>query len=399
MKRTLKTILPMFLFLAIVTPSLSVHPSLCLQDAEAYSVYGVVYYSIGRLDGISVELLQDMDEWWKEPPLYSTMTVDGHYQFDLVPPGSYQIRAFGPTTEYVGWVGFPVEVVSEDVEQDIDLPKDLYLLSPENNSAVTTLTPTLFWEANSEAATYTIQINFAEDWELVEFGYSSSTSYTVQTELSICVQYAWSVDAYDAQDHWVGTTQPEESYFTVIAGTVCVTISPGVNVTVSPTTGLTLTFDNVESAGYVTAQDTLTPSAPALGNLVGKYCDIAVTAKYSGNVMIGLAYDDTNMTLDRESTLQMMQYTPIPGDVVNYGQVNILDIAFIATCFGTTPASPHWNATADINGDGNINILDIGTCAVNFGKTAEWTNVTTYVDTELNVVYGETTHFSIIGIH
>jgi hypothetical protein len=94
-----------------------------------------------------------------------------------------------------------------------------------------------------------------------------------------------------------------------------------------------------------------------------------------------------------------MQYAPIAGDVVDYGQVNIVDIASIAKCFATTPNSTSWNTAVDINGDGVINIVDISVCAVNFGKTSQWTSTTTHVDTENNVVYGETTHFSIIAIH
>ncbi len=181
--------------------------------------------------------------------------------------------------------------------------------------------------------------------------------------------------------------------------TVFMDIMVGVNVTAYPTSGLGLTFPSVTVEGYVTADKTSTVEAPLLPDLVGEYYDIRVTATYSGKVMVSLAYDDTDMTQQQESSLQMMQYTPIQGDVLDYGRLNILDISFVAKCFGTTSASPGWDPAADITGDGNINIIDISTCAKNFGKTAEWTNITSYVDTELNIVHGETAHFSFIGIH
>jgi hypothetical protein len=42
---------------------------------------------------------------------------------------------------------------------------------------------------------------------------------------------------------------------------------------------------------------------------------------------------------------------------------------------------------------------DISYAARNFGKTTQWTDITTHVDTINNIIYGETTHFSLIGIH
>jgi hypothetical protein len=49
--------------------------------------------------------------------------------------------------------------------------------------------------------------------------------------------------------------------------------------------------------------------------------------------------------------------------------------------------------------DGKVDMRDIGLVAKNFGRTATWVNITTYVDTTNNIIYGTTTHFSIIAIH
>jgi len=166
--------------------------------------------------------------------------------------------------------------------------------------------------------------------------------------------------------------------------------------------GVELIFSSVTAEGYAGARATSETSAvkaPPLPNLVGQCYDVSVTASFSGDVDVGLTYDDSNLTQQQENSLQMMQYNPIAGDVKgDYGQVNILDIGFIAKCFQTTPDDPNWDLAADVNLDDKINILDISTCAKNFGKTAEWTNITTYVDAELNIVRGETTHFSIFGV-
>lgn len=183
-----------------------------------------------------------------------------------------------------------------------------------------------------------------------------------------------------------------------VTGGVNVTV--GVNVKVSPTNDLELTFANVTAAGYATANKTSTVQAPLLANVVGQYYDIRVTASYTGNVTVSLTYNDSNMTQQQESNLQMMHYTPMPGDISPpFGSVDMRDIGGAARAFGTKPNDTRWDKNADINGDGKVDMKDIGLVAKNFGKIAQWINITTRVDTTNNVIYGETTHFSLIGIH
>jgi len=186
-----------------------------------YDVSGTVYYSTTPLDGVSVELVQGTAT---SPPLQSTTTSSGFYSFSSVDPGSYWVKAYGPTDEYLGWIAYSIEVVSSDITKDMDLPKKITLLSPENNAFITSRYPTLSWEANSEAAWYTIQIDVTEDWQLVEFVENiTSTYHTVQTELTPD-NYRWGVGAYDAYNHNVGTAQPTFR-FTVLGATIYVDAS------------------------------------------------------------------------------------------------------------------------------------------------------------------------------
>jgi hypothetical protein len=182
--------------------------------------------------------------------------------------------------------------------------------------------------------------------------------------------------------------------------TVFLTVTVGANVTVYPARGLGLTFANVNTSGVVIANETATVQAPPLNNTVGQYYDVRVTAGYSGNVTVSLVFDGSNMTQEQKNNLRMMQYTPIPGDIrPAFGKVDMADIGYIARRFGISPESPLWDPAADINGDGKINMMDIGLAARNFGRTASWADITSYVDTANNVIYGSTTHFSLIGIH
>jgi hypothetical protein len=57
------------------------------------------------------------------------------------------------------------------------------------------------------------------------------------------------------------------------------------------------------------------------------------------------------------------------GDVNGDGKVDILDIAIIATAFGSYPGHERWNPDADINRDQKVDILDLAIAAANYGES------------------------------
>jgi hypothetical protein len=181
--------------------------------------------------------------------------------------------------------------------------------------------------------------------------------------------------------------------------TVFVNVTTGTNVTVNPTSNLELTFANVTAAGTVVANETSTVPAPTL-DLVGEYYNIKVTASFSGNVTVSLRFDGSNMTLQQKENLTMMQYTPILGNVVApFGTVDMGDVVTILRAFGSTPGTPNWNPACDLENNGKVDMGDVVIALENFGKTATWINITLYVDTTNNIIYGNTTHFSFIAVH
>ena len=57
-------------------------------------------------------------------------------------------------------------------------------------------------------------------------------------------------------------------------------------------------------------------------------------------------------------------------DVDGDGTVTIVDIATMASAFGSTPEQPaKWNIAADIDNDRDVDIVDIAMAASVFGKT------------------------------
>jgi len=163
---------------------------------------------------------------------------------------------------------------------------------------------------------------------------------------------------YNGTDLYKGVSQDingsdgiGDTYFTIDAnstdryplmGPVGSSTTTGTNVTVFPTENVGLIFDSVTGGGSTSVNETKTGPAPSSGfKLEGKYYDITTTASYSGNIEIRIIYDDTNMTLEEETNLYLAS----------------------------------WNAT-----------------------TSQWVNITTYVDTINNVIYGETSHLSGHGV-
>ena len=222
---------------------------------------------------------------------------------------------------------------------------------------------------------------------------SSGTCSTTYTDTSTA--YATITASYSGDSNNLPSTGS-----TIL--TVFVNLPTGTNVTVNPTSNLELTFANVTAAGIVVANETPTVPAPPLDPF-GWYYNVNVTAGFSGNVTVGWAFNGSNMTLQQKSSLQMMEYTPIPGNIVTpFGQVDMGDIMTILYAFGSTPTNwlkANWNPVCDLEGNGKIDMGDVVIALRNFGETAKWINITLYVDTTNNIIYGQTTHFSFITVH
>jgi hypothetical protein len=177
-------------------------PTDCQGTPAGYTISGKVYYSTTPLDGVKTDLRLGTN-------IVQTTTSanGGAYSFSSVAPGTYNVEVNALSSEYAFNVGIQVNVSNADVIQDMDLPKNITLLSPPTGNSVYTQHPTLVWTANPQASTYTVQINKTTNWDLVEQKRGLSTnSYTVQPTLEFGTNYTWQVDAYDAAWHWVGTT-------------------------------------------------------------------------------------------------------------------------------------------------------------------------------------------------
>lgn len=281
-----------------------------------------------------------------------------------------------------GWVAFDWSSLAADVQS-------AFLDPQQNNFTLQTSAPNFQNPSLTNHTEYDNETNAMYIWFFFQFhpGDLDRGTYSFTG--------TWSATALAHPPDY--TAHHSQSTITL----VIVTLVPvGENVTVDPASDLNLTFSNVTAEGYAWTNKTSTAEAPLLANLIGQYYDTKVTASYSGNVTVSLGYDDTNMTSEQESSLQIVLYTPIPGDIQpGYGKLDMRDISYVARRFLVNYQDPLWDPLADINYDEKIDMKDIAACAKNFARTSEWTSITSYIDVANDIIYGDTTHFSIIGIH
>jgi parallel beta-helix repeat protein len=116
----------------------------------------------------------------------------------------------------------------------------------------------------------------------------------------------------------------------------------GLNVTAYPSSEVCLIFENVTSEGTTSVNVTDVGPEPSRGfKLAGNYYDIKTTANYAGTIKLRIIYDDSNITLEEELSLRLMQWDDV---------------------------------------------------------SQQWVDITTSIDTENNMIYGESTHLSLFVI-
>jgi hypothetical protein len=169
----------------------------------------------------------------------------------------------------------------------------------------------------------------------------------------------------------------------------------GLNVPVFPAPNVGLIFDEVVTLGTVSAQPAETVPPPPPGDpIVGPIIEITVTAGFAGNVLVRLAYDDTVLGDKDEALLTLWQVDLVLGDINIDGTVNCQDLWLIFRAWGSIPGHHRWDPRCDLNRDGMVNFIDFWIALRHFGDTAIYQEITVYLDTESNVIYGETSHFS-----
>ena len=175
--------------------------------------------------------------------------------------------------------------------------------------------------------------------------------------------------------------------------------------------GVHLQFDFVIAPGSLKANQVFVYPGSSIGSDVGpsavtiiptnflKVWGIQVTARFIGNVKVGLYYDDLKPTPTEVWEIDVNNYGQLVlGDVNKDGKVNCVDLLLVTKALGSSPSSPRWNQCCDLNHDGKINLQDLNIVCQNLGRTAYWIDITRNVDYANHIVWGVTDHFSLFGV-
>jgi hypothetical protein len=126
-----------------------------------------------------------------------------------------------------------------------------------------------------------------------------------------------------------------------VGGAIVVPV--GVTVAVQPDPKVLLSFSKVTKTGTATAKPvSMYPPLPKGGSFLGSAWDIETAAAFAGMVVVGICFDGSGMTMEQKKKLKVYR--------------------------------------------------------IDLGQKARWKDVTARVDSEKNIAYGTTDHFSIFGV-
>jgi hypothetical protein len=182
-------------------------------------------------------------------------------------------------------------------------------------------------------------------------------------------------------------------------------IGENVNVKVDP--DVALTFNLVNERGITTAESSIDPELFGLyplSGIIGEYYDITVETEFfdtnEGNgVIVAIHYDDTGLNKKQETELRLFTSDgdPIEGDFNGDGTVDVKDQVMLTTVIIDPNGTPY-EYIYDVNLDEELNQQDLEYFKTNLLGNTSWIDITTEIDTNNNIIYGFTDHFSGFGV-
>ena len=217
------------------------------------------------------------------------------------------------------------------------------------------------------------------------FIFTADTGYDISSitfDGSFVKSYSTTYTFYNVvTNHNITVSFSEEGTATVPAGNgVSVFLGSGVGLTFTNTTG-----------GVATGE---LEDFPENSSVI--VWELDYTATFSNGAQISISYDDTGLTLEQEQGLRLISgqtlealYSDVNGDLLVDGE----DVSIVANTVNTNQQPDWYDPHLDINNDGFVDKQDIHIVNTNKGTILE--DITDFVDTDLNIIYGTTSHFSV----
>ncbi|MEJ2271457.1 MAG: dockerin type I domain-containing protein, partial [Candidatus Bathyarchaeota archaeon] len=227
-----------------------------------------------------------------------------------------------------------------------------------------------------------VEVKYGEDQPFV---FSADTGYHVS---SIIVDGSY-VNSYTANYTFYNVTA-DHSISVSFSKDGTATVPSGDDVSVFLSSGVGITFGSTDG-GLATGELEDFPEGSSV-----IVWELNYSATFSGGAQITLSYNDTGLTLEQEQNLHLISgeslealYSDIDGNLV----VDGTDVSIIANAVNTNQQPGWYDSHLDVNNDGIVDQQDIH--IVNSYKGTILEDITGYVDTDLNIIYGTTSHFSV----
>ena len=224
---------------------------------------------------------------------------------------------------------------------------------------------------------------------LVEYGASQTFEFTPDggNHVSAIVVDGVYLSSF-AQSYTFYDVTADHSIDVSFSGDGTATVPAGNDVTVFLASGAGLTFDDTDG-GTATGEEKDYPVGTAAW-------DISVTFTFAGEVLVALQYDPTGLSEADQQNLRLIRGDSIEAlrsDVNNDLTVDGTDVSIVANA---VKQSEWYDEMLDINNDGFVDEADIHIVNENKGTILE--DITDWVNTDLNIIYGTAEYFSIFGV-
>ncbi len=302
--------------------------------AQSTQIVGSVSWDGNALANVEVDLKGPLSQgnFYTLPTLSSAITgADGTFVIQNPPIGQYMLYPVSPSNGgYWAFSAYPVMTSAGQVTNVgvLRLYKVVQLLSPGNNSTISTTNPTLQWAAFPGATSYLVEVF---NPPTVVFSQSTTgTEATVSPALSTGGAYDWAVYAYDSTGE---IAYYEFEYFTVAGPSASQTImfselgnvplgAAPFTISATASSGLPVSFASTTSAVCTVSGNTVTIVAAGTCSITasqGGNAKYAAATQVTQSFIVGSVGASTYTYTGNPFTEASGVYQPVPKPGV-FGQ-------------------------------------------------------------------------------
>ena len=247
-------------------------------------------------------------------------------------------------------------------------------------------------------------------WSYIGNSYGGYIEGLPETDWSITIQPEFNIGIEDPVDNYIVAWNYQNSPDEEVTDLIELDLTQPITITnvidnLSPVDGVGLDFfDTLTGPGSIG----VTKLGCASSGLPTALFDIQVTLGFDGNVEISMQHDGSQLSKGQEKKLRLWATQEIiPGDVNFDGIVDHKDIQSIKQAirsWNEDPVDPNvnnnghdngWNPCCNVDGLIGVTEDDLTMALENLGEESLWFDITTFLDIDNDMIYGETDHFSI----